>query len=65
MSLHHNIEDINIEEAVEQMNGGNAWLKHLQGGPKGRPYLEVEGKKRVKPKVLHISANQRRVHLSG
>jgi hypothetical protein len=61
MLAHHNTEDINIEAEIEEMNGGNEWLKHIQGGPKGKPYLAIEGRLKRKPKTLQVSAAQRRV----
>jgi hypothetical protein len=55
-------EDINTMSAeTEQLNSGNAWLQHLQGGKAGIPYLKKEGRLKKKPKVIHVSAKQRRI----
>jgi hypothetical protein len=68
LTRYNELKDTIDEEALEQnqsLNEGNQWLNHLQGGPQNKPYLKVEGRLKKKPKVIHVSARQRRAYSNG
>jgi hypothetical protein len=51
---------------TQSLNAGNAWLDALAGnGPPRLPYLKEQGRLQEKPKVVHVSAKQRRAYLNG
>ena len=54
---------LDFEVETTQINKGNEWLSFVQGGHPKTPYLKEEGRLKKKPKTIHVSAGQRRVHL--
>jgi hypothetical protein len=52
-------------DEIEQINEGNEWLEFLNSGEKKTPYLKKAGRLKKRPKVMHISAKQRRIYQDG
>jgi hypothetical protein len=47
---------------TEEINSGNEWLAYLNGDKPKTPYLKSVGRLKKRPKVIHVSARQRRIY---
>jgi hypothetical protein len=65
IELNEKITQVQLDHLTEvrTINKGNEWASFLQGGSPKKPYLQAEGRLKKKPKTIHVSTGQRRVHL--